>query len=98
VRFQGTPVVVDFAREWGLWPQNVGVAGTDFAGKPLYVMMRRKSIYSPTDWELDQNGLPIYSIARQGVDLLRVYTFESAYAAYTKTEANSARAPLRPES
>lgn len=89
VRFQGQPVVVDFARKWGQWPQHARIAGADPTASPMYVMMRRKSIYNPTDWELDRDPSAEFSITRQGVDLLRIYPFEASYRAFMKSSNRS---------
>ena len=40
-------------------------------------MQRRRGVYLPHEWWLEQYGRPVFSVNRQGVDLLRVY--DAAY-------------------
>ena len=84
VRFQGRPVVVDYARKWNEWPPDVKIAGDDPTEKPLYVLMRRLSIYSPADRALDGAEPSEFAISRRGVDLLRVYSYDASYRAFMK--------------
>jgi hypothetical protein len=64
-------------RHWGLLPEGVKVARLDSStSHPFYVLQRNRGIYAPPDWWLERNGHPVFSIRRQGVDLLRVYSPE----------------------
>ncbi len=81
------PVELDFPlgllnimilRKWDAFPRDVRVAKLDPTTHADYVLQRNRGIYAPWDWWLERNGHPIFTIRRQGVDLLRVYTSEEA--------------------
>jgi hypothetical protein len=63
-------------RHWGVFPEGVKVVELDPATHPYYVLQRNRGIYAPRDWWIERNGHPVFAIRRQGVDLLRVYSFE----------------------
>jgi hypothetical protein len=62
-------------RTWGEFPANTRVFSLEPVMQPYYVLQRNRGIYNPLDWWIEQNGHPVFSISRQGVDLLRVYPF-----------------------
>jgi hypothetical protein len=72
-------------RDWGLFPADVKVTQLDTATHPDYVLQRNRGIYTPADWWLERRGNPIFTIARQGVDLLRVYPADEIARARAET-------------
>ena len=60
-------------RDWGVFPESAKVTGLDPTAHADYVLQRNRGIYGPHDWWLEWNGHPIFTIRRQGVDLLRVF-------------------------
>ena len=52
------------------------IANLDPVTNPYYVLQRNRGVYGPMDWWLERNGHPVFTIRRQGVDLLRVYSFK----------------------
>jgi Dolichyl-phosphate-mannose-protein mannosyltransferase len=85
-------------RHWGSFPPGVHVMNLDPATHPYHVLQRNRGIYDPKDWWLERNGHPVFTIARQGVDLLRVYAFkelEQAIAA-TRNEPGVLKSSVRP--
>jgi hypothetical protein len=84
-----TPIVTQtYLREWGLWPTDVLVVGLDelVDDSPDYALQSRGGVFLPEDWWLDRHGHPLYSIRRQGVDLLRVFPFEERLKALKATK------------
>jgi hypothetical protein len=78
----GAPVgSLPYLREWGELPRSVTIVTprdkgfSEPAQAPDYVMQRRRGVYMPHEWWLEQYGRPCFSVKRQGVDLLRVYEF-----------------------
>jgi hypothetical protein len=74
----GAPLAtLPLLREWGELPDSVTIVTPTNASQPTrspyYVMQRRRGVYLPHDWWLEQYGRPCFSVNRQGVDLLRVY-------------------------
>jgi len=63
-------------RHWGVFPAGVKVMSLDPVTHPYYVLQRNRGIYGPLDWWIERNGHPIFAIRRQGIDLLRIYSFE----------------------
>jgi hypothetical protein len=86
LRFPSPLVNIQYLREWGELPRDVPVVGFENAPAPDYVLQRRRGVYYPYDWWLDRHGRPEFVIRRQGVDLLRVYSFEESFRAYQKTK------------
>ena len=85
-------------RHWGDFPPGVKVMNLDPATHPLHVLQRNRGIYDPKDWWLERHGHPIFTISRQGVDLLRVYSseeLEQAMAA-TRDEPGVLKSSVRP--
>jgi Dolichyl-phosphate-mannose-protein mannosyltransferase len=85
-------------RHWGSFPHGVNVMNLDPATHPYHVLQRNKGIYDPKDWWLERNGHPVFAIARQGVDLVRVYSYkelEQAMAA-TRNEPSVLKSSVRP--
>ncbi len=85
-------------RHWGIFPQGVKVMKLDPATHPYHVLQRNRGIYDPKDWWLERNGHPVFVIRRQGVDLLRVYSYdelEQAMAA-TRNEPGVLKSSVRP--
>ena len=62
-------------RHWGAFPGGVKVAKLDPTTHADYVLQRNRGIYTPFDWWLERNAEPIFRIERQGVDLLRVFSY-----------------------
>ncbi len=82
LRFPSDLVNIPYLREWGLAPRGAPVLGLEEVREPDYVLQRRRGVYYPYDWRLDQHGAPRFRISRQGVDLLRVYSFDESFKAY----------------
>jgi hypothetical protein len=76
-------------REWGKFPSGVKVVLLEPSSHPYYVLQRNPGTFSPYDWWLERHGHPVYAIARQGVDLLRVYRFEELAQACRLTEGQA---------
>jgi len=85
LRFPGPLVNLPYLREWGDLPPDIRVAGFDPVEQPLYVLQRRRGLYHPYDTWLERHGAPVWTLRRQGVDLLRVYPFAQSLRAYTET-------------
>lgn len=85
LRFPGPLINVRFLREWGWIPPGVRVLDIEPAPDPDYVLQRRRGVYYPYDEWLDARGQPRFTIAREGVDLLRVYPFSESFRAYEAT-------------
>jgi 4-amino-4-deoxy-L-arabinose transferase-like glycosyltransferase len=85
-------------RHWGAFPPGVKVMNLDPATRPLHVLQRNRGIYDPKDWWLERNGHPVFAIRRQGVDLLRVYSFEELEQAMaaTRDEPGVLKSSVRP--
>ena len=60
-------------RDWGAFPAGVKVAKLEPTSHPDYVLQRNRGIYAPATGGWNEHGHPIFTIRRQGVDLLRVY-------------------------
>jgi hypothetical protein len=78
-------------REWGEIPPGVQIVDLNSPpeGQPkrpdYYVQQRRRGLYYPSDWWLEQHGHPVFAIRREGVDLLRVYTADEEQEAFRHT-------------
>jgi Dolichyl-phosphate-mannose-protein mannosyltransferase len=72
-------------RHWGIFPEGVKVKTLDPTTHPYYVLQRNRGIYAPKDWWIERNGHPVFAIRRQGVDLLRVYSYEEFVQAIAAT-------------
>ena len=85
-------------RHWGIFPEGVKVMNLDPATHPYHVLQRNRGIYDPKDWWLERNGHPVFAIRRQGVDLLRVYSFEELEQAIaaTRNEPGVLKSSVRP--
>jgi len=81
-------VNIYYMREWGMLPpaSRVPIVPLERASRPSYVLQRRRGVYYPYDWWLERHGRPRFVIRRQGVDLLRVYSFEESFRAYQATK------------
>jgi hypothetical protein len=84
-----------YLREWGEIPPSVAIVTPSNGWGPnalegvrsaVYVMQRRRGVYMPHEWWLEQYGRPHFSVNRQGVDLLRVYTFAEFRLALSATK------------
>ncbi len=85
LRFPAPLVNVPYLREWGDLPPGLRVAGFEPVDQPLYVLQRRRGLYHPYDTWLERHGVPVFTVRRQGVDLLRVYPFSQSLRAYQET-------------
>ena len=85
-------------RHWGLFPEGAKVADLDPTTHPYYVLQRNRGIYTPLDWWLERNGHPVFAIRRQGVDLLRIYSFDdwAKAALATRDEPSVLKSSQRP--
>jgi hypothetical protein len=85
-------------RDWGVFPQGVKVMNLEPATHPYHVLQRNRGIYDPKDWWLERNGHPVFVIRRQGIDLLRVYSFEELERAMaaTRNEPGVLKSSVRP--
>jgi hypothetical protein len=110
----GAPLAtLPLLREWGDLPRSVTIVTPkdksvpDPARSSYYVMQRRRGVYLPHDWWLEQHGRPRFSVHRQGVDLLRIYdsmdlddavraTKDVAISDYIKNSLTTERPPGRP--
>jgi hypothetical protein len=76
--------------EWGQIPPGVTVVtpsnGAMPTSSPVYIMQRRRGVYMPHEWWLEQFGRPLFSVKRQGVDLLRVFDFVEFQRAVSETK------------
>jgi hypothetical protein len=65
---------------------------------PYHILQRNRGIYEPRDWWIERNAHPVFVIRRQGVDLLRVYSFEELEhaAAATLNEPDVLKSSVRP--
>ena len=54
-----------------------------------YVMQHRRGVYMPHEWWLEHHGRPCFSVKRQGVNLLRVYTFNDLRDAVEATKGGT---------
>jgi hypothetical protein len=95
LRFPSDLINIRFLREWSKLPPQVPIVGLENTQRPYYVLQRRRGLYYPYDWWLDQNGTPCMTISRQGVDLLRVYDFEESLRSYEATRDVTAPEYLR---
>ena len=86
IRFPSALINPVFLREWGDLPPDVPIYALDSSGNDeVFVSQRRMGMFYPYDWWLEEHGHPIFSIRRQGVDLLRVYSHEETVRAATET-------------
>ena len=85
LRFPSNLVTLPYLRYWGLLPARLRIVPFDQAENPPYVVQRRKGLHMATEWWLEKNAKPIFTVHRQGVDLLRVYSPEDAFRAYSAT-------------
>ena len=85
-----TIVTPDNAREWEAPPGSTTSSTPENAPEPArspyYVMQRRRSVYLPHEWWLEQHGRPCFTVKRQGVNLLRVYKFKDLSDAVRATK------------
>jgi hypothetical protein len=73
-------------REWGTIPPGVKVSGAGpIPLQPNYVLQRRKGVFFPYDDWIDRHGHPIFSISRQGVDLLRIFPYSDVMKTFRAT-------------
>jgi hypothetical protein len=78
-------------REWGEIPPEVRIVDLNEPpiGKPIrsdyFVLQRRRGLYYPSDRWLDRYGHPVFTVHREGVDLLRVFTVEEDEEAARRT-------------
>jgi hypothetical protein len=86
LRFPSDLINIEFLREWGRLPRGVPVVGIENTRQPYYVLQRRRGLYYPYDSWIDRNGSPSFVVSRQGVDLLRVYSYEESFRAYQATQ------------
>jgi hypothetical protein len=71
-----------FLLEWGDLPPEVRLSGFGPAThQPYYVLQRRQGLYFPCDHWIERHGHPVFTVAREGVDLLRIYAYHDALAA-----------------
>jgi hypothetical protein len=77
-------------REWKELPRSVIIVtpedASDPARAPDYVMQRRRGVYMPHEWWLERHGYSHFTVRRQGVDLLRVYTLAELRRALRATK------------
>jgi 4-amino-4-deoxy-L-arabinose transferase-like glycosyltransferase len=79
-------VNVFLLREWGkLPPEPVGPDSV----RSYYVLQRRKGRYTSFDSWLERNARPVFTISREGVDLLRVYPYAESRRAYEAARGSS---------
>jgi hypothetical protein len=85
-------------RHWGVFPEGVNVVNLDATTHPYHVLQRNRGIYDPKDRWVERNGHPVFTIRRQGVDLLRVYPFEEMKRATAATlnEPDVLKSSVRP--
>jgi hypothetical protein len=85
LRFPSDLINIRFLREWGELPDDVPIVGIEHTNEPYYVLQRRRGCYFPYDWWLDRHGASSFVVSRQGVDLLRVYSYSESYRAFQAT-------------
>ena len=86
LRFPSALIHVYYLREWGVLPPDVRVFGMDPESRDeVYVAQCRRTSYLPHDWWLERHGHPLFTIRRQGVDLLHVYSGEEGRRAVVET-------------
>jgi hypothetical protein len=85
LRFPNNVLNVVFLRSWGDLPAEVRIEEVEPTESAYYVQQRNPGIYMPADWLLEREGRPSFTIARQGVDLLRVYPYSESLSAYERT-------------
>jgi hypothetical protein len=89
----GVIVTTVYLYKWGLLPPGVLIWGlpSELIGGQVanedYVLQRRRGVYFPEDWWLEQHGEPEFFIRRQGVDLLRVYPNSEMLKAFEATKS-----------
>ncbi len=82
----------ELLREWGELPDGLRIFHLNkrHAGRPerpdYYIQQRRWGLYYPADLWLERHGLPLFTIRREGVDLLRVYPFDEFVEAFRITK------------
>ena len=86
LRFPTKLVNIGYLRDWGVLPRRVWVVSYEPATRPDYVLQRRRGLYHPSDWWLERHGMPTFTVRRQGVDLLRVYSVEETVRAFYATK------------
>jgi 4-amino-4-deoxy-L-arabinose transferase-like glycosyltransferase len=78
-------------REWGELPSGIQILDMNTPGRgklerpDFYVQQRRRGMYYPADRWLEGHASPVFAIKREGVDLLRVFTFEDFLEAARQT-------------
>ena len=86
IRFPADLVNIAYLREWKMLPDNVPILRFDpGTSQEDYVLQRRRGHFYPYDWWLENHGQAEFTISRQGVDLLRVYTHAESLKAYEST-------------
>jgi hypothetical protein len=86
LRFPIALMSIRFLRQWGDLPADIPIVPMTPATEPDYVLQRRRGVYYPYDWWLEDKGRPRFVIRRQGVDLLRVYPYDESVRAYLATK------------
>ena len=90
----------ELMREWGEIPPGVRIVHLNtpptmnLNTPDYYVQQRRRGLWYPDDWWLDEFGHPIFVIRRQSVDLLRVYTHQESIEAARQTQNQPIRHSL----
>jgi len=82
LRFPFDELSVFYLREWGELPAGLRIAGLEPTERPWYVVQRSPGAYAAWDKLLEREGRPAFTISRQGIDLLRVYSSEEAVRAF----------------
>src|SRR5262249_36419437 len=85
LRFPNNLLNVMFLRSWCDLPPEVRVEEIEPTESAYYVQQRNPGISMPAAWLLDREGPPCFTIARQGVALLRVYPSSESLSAYERT-------------
>jgi hypothetical protein len=87
------------ARNWGMMPREVKILDLNRPSgekpqRPYFVQQRRRGLYYAWDRWLERHGHPIFTIRREGVDLLRVFTFEEFMEAFRATSNEHPPSPF----
>jgi hypothetical protein len=76
LRYSSPVITTMFLREWGTIPRKARIHPLDEVAEPFYLLQRRRGVYQPVDWWLEEHGKPLFTVSRQGVPLMRIYPFE----------------------